>query len=110
MWVSTAMVASPKATFITTFAVLRPTPGSASSSAWVCGTWPPWRSSSRWLSAITFLALVRNRPIVLMCSISFFSPNATISAGVLMSLNNGPVARLTPTSVACADSTTATSR
>ena len=47
--------------------------------------------------------------MVLMWSISFFSPSATISAGVLTILNSGPVARLTPTSVAWADSTTATS-
>ena len=31
IWVSTAMVGSPKATLSTTLAVLRPTPGSASS-------------------------------------------------------------------------------
>ena len=39
--VSTARVDSPKATFSTTFAVLRPTPGRASSASRVRGTWPP---------------------------------------------------------------------
>ena len=39
--VSTAIVASPNATFSTTFAVLRPTPGNASSAARSRGTSPP---------------------------------------------------------------------
>ena len=41
MWVSTAMVGSPKAMFSTTLAVLRPTPGSASSASRSRGTSPP---------------------------------------------------------------------
>jgi hypothetical protein len=57
--VSTAMVSSPNATFITTFAVLRPTPGSASKASRVFGTWPPCCSSSRLESAITFFAFPR---------------------------------------------------
>ncbi|ODT90147.1 MAG: hypothetical protein ABS82_16995 [Rhodanobacter sp. SCN 67-45] len=66
MCVSTAMVGSPKAVLSTTLAVLRPTPGSASSASRVRGTSPPYCSISSRHSAITFLALALNRPIVLM--------------------------------------------
>ena len=45
-WVSTAMVGWPKAELSTTFAVLRPTPGSFSSASRVPGTSPPCCSSS----------------------------------------------------------------
>ena len=38
IWVSTAIVGCPNAVFKTTFAVLRPTPGSASNSLRVSGT------------------------------------------------------------------------
>ena len=57
-----------------------------------------------------FLALVLNRPIDLMWSLSRLSPRASICAGVSTFSNSGPVALLTPTSVAWAESTTATSR
>jgi hypothetical protein len=60
-------------------------------------------------SAMTFFALELNSPIVLMCALSASSPRATICAGVVTSANSARVALLTPTSVACADSTTATS-
>jgi len=40
-WVSTAKVSAPKATFITTLAVLRPTPGSACRATRSAGTMPP---------------------------------------------------------------------
>ena len=72
--VSTAIVGSPKATFSTTFAVLRPTPGSASSASRVRGTSPPCCSSRSFDIATTFFALMRKRPMVLMYSISFASP------------------------------------
>ena len=61
-------------------------------------------------SATTFFALVRNRPMVLISSRTRASPSATISAGVSAAANSAGVALLTPASVACADSTTATSR
>ncbi len=60
-------------------------------------------------SATTFFALVRNRPMVLIRSRTLASPSAAILAGVSASANNAGVALLTPASVACADSTTATS-
>src|SRR6185437_1693705 len=47
MWVSTAMVGSPKATFSTKLAVLRPTPGSASRASRERGTWLPCSATSR---------------------------------------------------------------
>ena len=109
MCVSTAIVGSPKATFSTTFAVLRPTPGSASSASRSRGTSPLCCSTSIRLSAITFFALVRNSPIVRISSITRSSPSASIFAGVSASANSAGVALLTPASVACADSTTATS-
>src|SRR6266700_7193019 len=46
--------------------------------------------------------------MVLMASRSLSSPSATIFCGVSATANSARVARLTPASVACADSTTAT--
>jgi len=65
---------------------------------------------SAWLSAITFLALVLNRPMLLIASRSDSSPNSTMACGVLMRANKGLVAMLTLASVAWAESTTATSK
>jgi hypothetical protein len=59
-------------------------------------------------SATTFLALPRHSPIVRICSATPSSPSATIFAGVLAALNRPLVALFTDTSVACADSATAT--
>ena len=58
---------------------------------------------------MTFFALVRKSPIVLIASRKRSSPNATIFSGVSTCAKSGAVALLTPLSVACADSTTATS-
>ncbi len=66
IWVSTAMVGWPKAVFRITLAVLRPTPGSASSAARSAGTSPPWRSSSSRQVSIRWRALLRYRPMVLI--------------------------------------------
>ena len=55
-------------------------------------------------------ALVRKSPIVRIISVSRSSPSASIFCGVSAIANKAGVALLTPTSVACADSTTATSR
>ena len=63
-WVSTAIVGSPKATLRTTLAVLRPTPGSASSAAASRGTSPPCRSMSCRASPTMFFALLRKSPMV----------------------------------------------
>ena len=73
------------------------------------GTSPPWSRISASLSAMTFFALVLNRPIVLIASRSLSSPKSTICRGVLMCSNSGRVAMFTLASVAWADSTTATS-
>ena len=109
MWVSTATVGWPKAVLSTTLAVLRPTPGSFSSASRSAGTSPPCSSSRICDSAITFFALVRNSPMVRMCASKPATPSATICAGVPATSNSRAVARLTDLSVACADSTTATS-
>ena len=57
--VSTAMVGSPNAILSTTFAVLRPTPGSASSASRVRGTSLPCSAISFSDSEMTFFALSR---------------------------------------------------
>jgi hypothetical protein len=59
---------------------------------------------------MTFFALVLNRPIVRMWRLRSSSPSATICSGVVTCLNRSRMARLTLASVACAESTTATSR
>ena len=109
MCVSTAIVGSPKATLSTTFAVLRPTPGSASSASRLRGTCPPWRSISSRQVSNRFFALVRNRPMVRMYSVSAGRPRARTLAGVFATTNRRRVALFTPTSVACAESSTAAS-
>ena len=63
MCVSTAIVSSPNAVLSTTFAVLRPTPGRASSASRSRGTSPPYCSTRMRQVAMTFFALVLNRPI-----------------------------------------------
>ncbi len=103
------MVGSPKAMLSTTLAVLRPTPGSVSSSARVRGTVPPNSATSFFDSATTFLALVRKRPMVRISSVTSASLSAAIFSGVSARAKSAGVALLTPASVACADSTTATS-
>ena len=60
-------------------------------------------------SRCRFFALVRNRPIVLMCSASAVDAEREHLRGVFATGNRRRVALLTPTSVACADSSTAAS-
>jgi hypothetical protein len=74
MWVSTAKVSAPKAQFITTLAVLRPTPGRVVSTSRSAGTSPP-KSRQNLDRAMTFFALELNRPMVLMCALSPSSPS-----------------------------------
>ena len=57
--VSTQMPGKPKPAVSTRLAVLRPTPGSASSASRSGGTWPPWRSSSSAHTWRMLRALVR---------------------------------------------------
>ena len=110
MCVSTAMVLSPKATFSTTLAVLRPTPGKASSAAGRRGpgrrAFPPvrgraarrcWLSSAtgRWSGCGAQRRRRRGRP-------------SRLRVGRDGEQADG--GRLTDRSVAWADSTTATSR
>jgi hypothetical protein len=83
MCVSTAIVGWPNAVFSTTFAVLRPTPGSACSASRSAGTSPPCFSSRIRESATTFFALVRNRPMVLMYSSTPATPSFAMLSGVL---------------------------
>ena len=101
------MVASPNAVFRTTFAVLRPTPGSASKASRVLGTSPPCCVTNAWHVAMMFFALLLNRPMVLMKGVRPATPNASMAAGVWAARNSAGVALLTPLSVACADRITA---
>ena len=79
--VSTANVGSPNATLSTTLAVLRPTPGRASSASRDRGhAGRRDRSISRRQVSIRFLALLRYRPIVRMCSSTPSTPSASICA------------------------------
>ena len=48
----------------------------------IFGTSPLWLSISAFESAMTFLALLRNKPMVLMCSVSPASPSLIIFCGV----------------------------
>ena len=58
---------------------------------------------------MTFRALVLKKPSVLICWRSPSSPKASIFCGVSATAKRLRVALLTPTSVACAESATATS-
>ncbi len=78
MWVSTAMVGSPKAALSTTLAVLRPTPGSSSSASRVRGTWPPCLFEQDAAGCSRCLALLRYRPMVLICSSRPSRPRSSI--------------------------------
>ena len=104
------MAGSAPSSLSTTLAVLRPTPGRASSAPRSSGTSPSCASTRMRAAAITFLALVRYSPIERIASVSPSSPSASILAGVSTEANSGRVARLTPLSVAWAESATATTR
>jgi hypothetical protein len=109
MWVSTAIVGSPNAVLRMTLAVLRPTPGSSSSSARVRGTAPPWCATKRRHVSMTLWALLLNNPRVRMCSRTPSVPSASIASAVGAAANKLAVAALTPRSVDCADRMTAMS-
>ena len=109
MWVSTAMAGTPKAVFSTTLAVLRPTPGRRCSASRSRGTSPPCSSTRSLDRAMTFFAFMLKKPRVRIASTSLVSPNASIFCGVSTLAKRGRVALFTPTSVDCAESTTATS-
>ncbi len=72
-WVSTTIPSVLwKAFPSTTLAVLRATPGSASSSSMVSGTSPPYFSEIILQAAIIFLALLLRKLILPRSSTSFF--------------------------------------
>ena len=108
--VSTAIVGWPKAMLSTTLAVLRPTPGSVSSSSRFRGTSPPKCSTKAPREADDVLGLGAIEADRLDQSRTLSSPSASIFSGVSAMAKSAGVALLTPASVACAESTTATSR
>ena len=99
-WVSTAMVGSPNASFMTTLAVLRPTPGRLCRASRFVGTSLPCSSISILESLMTFFALELKRPMVLIFSLTPSSPRATIFSGVSATAKSAGVASLTLLSVA----------
>ena len=96
MCVSTAIVGSPNAVLRTTFAVLRPTPGSASSASRVRGTSPPCCSTRMRHSRDHVLRLGVVEPDRLMYALSPSSPSSRIACGVFATGNSLRVALLTP--------------
>src|SRR5579875_575399 len=107
-WVSTVIPGMPYALPSTTFAVLRPTPGSVTISSRVRGTSPPNRSRSAAASPITDLVFARKNPVGLRISSTSAGFAAARSSGAGYLANNAGVIMFTRLSVVCADSTVAT--
>ena len=108
--VSTGKAGTPKAWLMTTEAVLCPTPGIASRSVKLSGTWPSCNSmiiSERPLSALDFMGTKpQGRMIAAMSSMLM----AAIACGVGASAKRIGVMVFTRASVHWADKTTATNR
>src|SRR6184192_3525784 len=93
----------------TTFAVLRPTPGSRTRASMVSGTSPPWRSSSAWAIPMMDLVLLRKNPVLwISCSSTAGSALAKSRAERYFA-NRAGVTMLTRASVDWADRMVATS-
>jgi hypothetical protein len=91
-----------------TFAVLRPTPGSADSSASVRGTSPPWSAISPRANPMTLRALFRKKPVErTTSSTSSWAAPASASASGYRAKSTG-VTMLTRSSVVWADRIVAT--
>src|SRR5215467_7130860 len=101
--VSTAMAGIPKALPSTTLAVLRPTPGSSTSSSTVRGTTPPWSSTSACPMPMSDLALALKKPVEWI-SVSRVEGRARAkSSAVRYRVKSVRVTALTRSSVHCAD-------
>src|SRR5699024_3014123 len=108
-WVSTVMPGTPKALPSTTLAVLRPTPGSFTSSARVRGTSPSCSVTSCWPSLSRVSVLARKNPVGRISSSSSARSAATRCCGVGYRGNSVAVTAFTRLSVDWADRTVATS-
>ena len=97
----------PNAMLTTTLAVLRPTPGRVSRISTESGTSPPNSATRRCESAITFFAFVLKKLMVLIRSRTPLAERQHLR-GRVRDGKKPRVALLTPASVACAESTTAT--
>ena len=75
-WVSTVIPGIPKALPSTTFAVLRPTPGSVTRSLSRFGTWPSKRSTRAAPSLIKVSDLARKKPVGVINGLQFGSVGA----------------------------------
>ena len=95
---------------MTTLAVLRPTPGSASSSSRVEGTSPPYFSTSARAAPTILLAFMRKKPVDLIKFSTSGSAAFANACGVGYAANRNGVVKLTRTSVVCAESMTAIKR
>src|SRR5437763_11928457 len=93
----------------TTFAVLRPTPGSRTRASMVSGTSPPWRSSSAWAIPMMDLVLLRKNPVLWISCSSTAGSALARSRVERYFANRAGVTRLTRASVDWADRMVATS-
>jgi len=103
------MAGWPKAVPRTTFAVFRPTPGSAQSSSIVCGTRPSCRSTRMRATAWSAFAFWRKNPVGLTIASSASPGAAASSCGPGYSANRRGVTWFTIASVHCAERMVATS-
>jgi hypothetical protein len=69
-WRSTGSPGTPNACPSTTFAVLRPTPGSSVSSSMVRGISPPWRSTTAAAMPARDFDFARKKPVDWICGSS----------------------------------------
>src|SRR5690606_6139351 len=107
--VSTASREWPNQAPRTTCAVLRPTPGRASSAAWSSGTSPPGSTISPWASPRRRRARVAPIPSGRTTSVTSASSAPARAAASGQRENSSGVSELTRTSVVWAESTVATS-
>ena len=103
------MPGTPNALPSTTLAVLRPTPGSVTSSSSVFGTLPPNRSTSAADSPMTDFVLALKKPVGFRISATSSGFAAARSSGVGYLANSAGVVMFTRLSVVWAESTVDTS-
>ena len=106
--VSTVMPGMPNALPSTTLAVLRPKPGSVTSSLSVCGTSPSKSLDQQRPELDQRVVLFRKKPVLWISSSSSARSAAAYAAASGYLRNSAGVTWLTPLSVLCADRMVAT--
>ena len=106
---STGRPGLPNATLSTTFAVLRPTPGSATSSFIVLGISPPWRSTTARAIPSRLRDFALKKPVerIISCSSPSSAPASATASGKRS--KSAGVTELIILSVLCAERIVATS-